>query len=144
MDVKLLFKWLFLFMFGITSAQQITLDTSLVSDEANTIEEFWYWSGGFPVVGTGFTPNSTVTVFDTDPNGKRWRDFIGTVDAQGKFSVQISAKMISSVKGAHIVKAIDAQGKTASATLNVTANASDVLQASVSSSVLTMSQFETQ
>ncbi|MNK29595.1 hypothetical protein D3C87_479920 [compost metagenome] len=144
MNVKLLFKWLFLLMFGITNAQQITLDTSLVSDEANTIEEFWYWSGGFPVLGTGFTPNSTVTVYDTDPNGKRWRDFTGTVDSQGKFSVQISAKMIISVKGAHTVKATDAQGKTASATLNVVANASDVLQASVSSSTLTMSQFETQ
>lgn len=144
MDVKLLFKWLFLFMFGITSAQQITLDTSLVSDEPNTIEEFWYWSGGFPVVGTGFTPNSTVVVFDTDPNGKRWRDFTGTVDAQGKFSVQISAKMLTSVKGVHIVKATDSQGKTATATLNVVANPNDVLQASVSSSVLTMSQFETQ
>lgn len=144
MNVKLLFKWLFLLMFGITNAQQITLDTSLVSDEANTINEFWYWSGGFPVVGTGFTPNSTVTVYDTDPNGKRWRDFTGTVDSQGNFSVQISAKMNVSVKGAHTVKATDTQGKTASATLQVIADPSYVLQASVSSSTLTMSQFETQ
>jgi len=141
MDVKLLFKWLFLFMFGITSAQQITLDTSLVSDEPNTIEEFWYWSGGFPVVGTGFSPNSTVTVYDTDANGKRWRDFTGTVDAQGNFSVQISAKMIRSLKGAHTVKAIDGQGKTATATLQVVANENEVLEASVSNKTLTMQQF---
>ncbi|KFC24435.1 hypothetical protein IO90_03840 [Chryseobacterium sp. FH1] len=131
-------------MFGITNAQQITLDTSLVSNEANTIDEFWYWSGGFPVLGTGFTPNSTVTVYDTDPNGKRWRDFTGTVDSQGKFSVKISAKMRYSVKGAHTIKATDGQGKTASAILNVVPEANAVLEASVSSSVLTMSQLETQ
>lgn len=141
MNVKLLFKCLFLFMFSITSAQQITLDTSLVSDEPNTIEEFWYWSGGFPVLGSGFTPNSTVTVFDTDPNGKRWRDFTGTVDSQGKFSVQISAKMIRSLKGAHTVKATDGEGKTTNATLQVVANENEVIEASVSNKILTMAQF---
>jgi len=143
MNVKLLFKWLFVFMFGISTAQQITLDTSLVSDEPNTIEEYWYWSGGFPVLGTGFTPNSTVTVYDTDPNGKRWRDFTGTVDSQGNFSVQISAKMLRSVKGLHIIKATDDHGKTANAVLKVVANANEVLQASVSNSIITMGQFGT-
>ena len=141
MDVKLLFKWLLVFMFGINSAQQITLDTSLVSDQAGTIEEYWYWSGGFPVLGTGFTPNSTVTVYDTDADGKRWRDFTGTVDSAGKFSVQISAKMIRSLKGAHTVKATDAQGKTSSAVLTVVKNENEVLGTSVSNKIMTMAQF---
>lgn len=141
MNVKLLLKWLFVLMFGISNAQEITLDTSLVSDEADTIEEFWYWSGGFPVLGTGFTPNSTVTVYDTDSNGKRWRDFTGTVDSQGKFSVQISAKMIQSLKGLHTVKATDGQGKSANATLQVIANKNDVIPVTANVKYLTMSQF---
>lgn len=143
MNVKLLIKWMFVCVFGITTAQQITLDTSLVSSEANTIEEFWYWSGGFPVVGSGFTPNSTVTVYDTDPNGGKWRDFIGTADSQGNFSIQISAKMLRSVKGAHTVKATDAQGKTSNATLQVIANKKEIVSTSVSSSILKQSQFAT-
>lgn len=144
MRSRLFFKWLLLFIFGISNAQQITLDTSAVSNQANTIEEFWYWSGGFPVIGSGFTPNSTVTVYDTDPNGKRWKDFTGTVNAQGQFSVQISAKMLRSIKGTHNVKATDAQGKTANATLQVIANANEVLQASLSTNTISQSKFETE
>ena len=92
MSVKLLLKGFVLLFFGLFNAQQITLDTSLVSSTQGTIDEWWYWSGGFPVLGTGFTPNSKVVVFSTDPSGKRWRDFEGTADSQGKFSIQISAK----------------------------------------------------
>lgn len=141
MNAKLLLKCVFVLMFGMTTAQQITLDTSAVSEQPNTIEEFWYWSGGFPVLGTGFTPNSTVTVFDTDANGKRWRDFTGTVDAQGKFSVQISAKMIRSLKGQHTVKATDAQGKTSNASLNVVANKNENIPVTTNVQYLTMDQF---
>jgi len=141
MSVKLLLRGLILFFFGLFNAQQIILDTSLVSDVRGTIDEWWYWSGGFPVLGTGFTPNSKVTVFATDPDGKRWRDFEGTADSTGKFSIQISAKKNKSVKGTHIVKATDANGKTASADLTVISNPNDVIPVTTNFKYLTMDQF---
>ncbi|PZU89447.1 MAG: hypothetical protein DI529_04470 [Chryseobacterium sp.] len=141
MNVKLLLKSLILFVFGLFNAQQITLDTSLVSDTPGTINEWWYWSGGFPVLGTGFTPNSKVTVFATDPDGKRWRDFEGTADSEGKFSIQISAKKTKSVKGMHVVKATDANGKTANANLTVIANPNETIPVTIDFKYLTLDQF---
>ena len=141
MNVKLLLKSLFLLFFGLFNAQHITLDTSLVSDTQGTIDEWWYWSGGFPVLGTGFTPNSKVTVFATDPDGKRWRDFEGTADSEGKFSIQISAKKNKSVKGVHIVKATDENGKTTTANLTVIANPNERIVTSTNFKYLTMDQF---
>lgn len=122
-------------------AQQITLDTSLVSEEEGTIEEFWYWSGGFPVLGEDFAPNSTVTVFATDPDGNPWRDFTGTSDADGNFSIQISAKKINSVLGEHIIRATDVEGNTTTATLTVISNIRETLTSSTTPGQLTLAQF---
>ncbi|SHK35921.1 T9SS type A sorting domain-containing protein [Epilithonimonas mollis] len=141
MNVKLLLRSLMLLFFGLWNAQQITLDTSLVSDTSGTIDEWWYWSGGFPVLGTGFTPNSKVTVFATDPSGKRWRDFEGTADSEGKFSIQISAKKYKSILGTHIVKATDNNGKTANANLTVKKSDNDIIPVSTNFKQLKMSQF---
>ncbi len=141
MNVKLLLKSLMLFFFGLFSAQQITLDTTLVSNTRGTINEWWYWSGGFPVVGTGFTPNSKVTVFATAPDGTRWRDFEGTADENGNFSVQISAKKNRSILGTHTIKATDANGKTASASLIVIHNENETIPVTVNFKTLTLDQF---
>jgi len=141
MSVKLLLRSLILLFFGLFNAQQITLDTSLVSDTQGTIDEWWYWSGGFPVLGTGFTPNSKVTVYSTDPSGKRWRDFEGTADNEGKFSIQISAKKNKSILGTHIVKATDASGKTANANLTVKKSDNDIIPVTTNFKQLKMDQF---
>lgn len=118
-------------------SQQITLDTY---GGNNTTEEYWYWSGGFPVIGQGFAPNSEVTVFATDPNGITWRNFIGTSDENGAFSIQISAKKIRSVLGQHLVTATDSEGNTATANLNVVANIKEVLNTTVQPAELTVSE----
>lgn len=135
-----LFLWLLL-VCSLGFSQQITLDTSLVSDEEGVIDEFWYWSGGFPVLGEGFAANSQITVFATDPNGLPWRNFTGTSDANGRFSIQISAKKIKSVLGEHIVKATDASGNTITAVLTVVKSGRDTLISSTTPAQLTMSQF---
>lgn len=135
-----LFLWLLLaYSFGFS--QQITLDTSLVSDEEGVIDEFWYWSGGFPVLGEGFAANSEVTVFATDPNGNPWRNFTGISDANGDFSIQISAKKIRSVLGEHTIKATDASGNTTTAVLTVVKSERDVLISSTNPAQLTQAQF---
>ncbi len=136
----LLATW-FVFLFIAIHAQQITLETTQTSSEEGVIEEFWYWSGGFPVLGEGFAPNSTVTVFATDPNGVPWRNFTGTADAQGSFSIQISAKKIRSILGEHTVTATDDQGNTVTEILTVTANVNEVLDVSTMPEELTMSEF---
>lgn len=136
-----LLLWVLL-AFSIGNAQQITLDTSLVSDEEGVIEEFWYWSGGFPVLGEGFAPNAEITVFATDPNGNPWRDFTGTSDGSGNFSVQISAKKIRSVLGDHTVTATDGSN-TVAATLTVTANQNEVVDVSINPNLLSQADFNT-
>ena len=125
---------------GISTAQQITLDTSLVYPTQGTIEEFWYWSGGFPVLGEGFDANSTITVFATDPDGTPWRDFIGASDAQGNFSVQISAKKIRSILGEHIITATDGQN-TVTAILTVIANERETLNSTATPQQINQTQF---
>lgn len=134
-----LFLWLLL-LGSIGFSQQITLDTTLTSDEEGVIEQFWYWSGGFPVNGQGFAPNSEITVFATDPEGNPWRNFTGTSDANGNFSVQISAKKIRSVLGEHTVTATDGQN-TITAALNVTANLSETLTVDINPSQISMFDF---
>lgn len=134
-----LFIWLML-VCSLGFSQQITLDTSLVSDKEGVIEEFWYWSGGFPVLGQGFAPNSEVTVFATDPNGTPWRDFTGTSDANGNFSIQISAKKITSVLGEHIVTATDGTN-TVTAGLTVIANLRETLNTWTAPSQITIADF---
>jgi len=128
---------------GTSVSQQITLDTSLVYSEEGVIEEFWYWSGGFPVIGQGFPANTEINVVATDPEGIPWRSFEGFTDASGNFSIQISAKKINSILGEHTVVAEDNNGSTASATLTVIANENDVFDVSVDSNLITMSDFET-
>lgn len=135
-----------LLLFSLGKAQQITLDTS---DTANlygqtlpqgTIEQYWYWSWGFKVVGEGFIPNSEVTVHATNPNGKPWRNFIATSDASGNFSIQISAKKNRSILGQHIVNATD--GTTSvNATLTVIANIQEVVNTSTTPNQLTLAEF---
>ncbi|WP_314244547.1 GEVED domain-containing protein [Empedobacter tilapiae] len=122
-------------------SQQITLDTSVVSEIPNTIDEFWYWSWGFPVVGEGFAPNADVTVFATDPNGKPWRNFTGKTDANGKFSIHISAKKISSVLGDHIIKVTDSENNVVTATLKVILSARNTLKTTVTPNITTLADF---
>lgn len=141
MNVNLLLRSFLLLFVGLFNAQQITLDTSLVSSTQGTIDEWWYWSGGFPVIGTGFTPNTKVTVIANDPNGKPWRNFEGTSDNNGAFSIQISAKKNKSVLGTHLVKATDASGKTATAILKVVANPNESIVLNTNFKYLTMDQF---
>ena len=138
---KLLLSLMLVFVVtGISTAQQITLDTSLVYPTQGTIEEFWYWSGGFPVLGEGFDANSTITVFATDPDGTPWRDFIGASDAQGNFSVQISAKKIRSILGEHIITATDGQN-TVTAILTVIANERETLNSTATPQQINQTQF---
>lgn len=138
MKTKLLL--LLLLAFSIGNAQQITLDTSLVSDEEGVIEEFWYWSGGFPVLGEGFEPNAEITVFATDPDGVPWRDFTGISDGEGNFSIQISAKKITSIIEEHTVTATDGTN-TITAVLTVIANSRETLNTSTTPSQLTIADF---
>lgn len=141
MRKNLLLLWSLLGSFAFS--QQVTLDTSLVSDIPNTIDEWWYWSGGFPVVGQGFAANSDVTVFATDPNGKPWRNFTGKTDGNGNFSIQISAKKNSSVLGDHTIKVTDASGNVVTATLTVTLSPRDTLHTTVTPGVTTVTGFNT-
>lgn len=139
MKKNLLLLWSFIG--SLTFAQQITLDTSLVSEIPNTIDEWWYWSGGFPVNGSQFSPNTEVTVKAIDPNGKPWRNFTGTSDANGNFSIQITSKKNKSIYGDYTIEATDKNGKTATAILTVTKRANDVLNVSIVPNAMTLSDF---
>lgn len=142
-----LLLWVMLMLFSFGNGQQITLDTSDTANESGgnlpqgTIEDFWYWSWGFKVQGQGFHPNSTITIFATDPSGKRWRDFQGTADANGKFSIQISAKNLYSLLGAYVIKATDASGSTANANLTVIRHLRATLNSSTTPKQVTQAQF---
>ena len=123
-------------------SQEITLDTSLVYPEEGVIEQYWYWSGGFPVLGEGFAANTDVSVIATDPEGTPWRSFEGTTDASGNFSIKISAKTIYSLIGEHTIVAEDNNGNNATANLTVIANENDVFDVTVSENSLPMADFE--
>lgn len=148
MKTRLLFCILF-FTAIMSYGQEITLDTEITNDldgvtlPNGTIDQYWYWSHGIDVVtGTGFTPNSTVTAFATDPEGTKWRDYTATTDAQGGFTIkQMSAKKNRSVLGEHTITAKDEQGNTATAILTVVANRRETITATVDRPQLTMSEF---
>ncbi|QES93958.1 T9SS type A sorting domain-containing protein [Empedobacter brevis] len=139
MRKKLLLLWSFLGPFAFS--QQISLDTSLVSDIPNTIDEWWYWSGGFPVIGNGFSANTDISVRAIDPNGKPWRDFTGKTDGNGNFSIQISAKKINSIYGDYTIEATDKNNVKATAILKVTKKASDVIDVAIEPNTVSLSNF---
>lgn len=138
-----LLTFLLLLGFSLGSAQQITLDTSATSTEQGVIEQFWYWSGGFPVLGEGFTPNTEIKVFATDPSGTPWRNFTANSDNNGNFSIQISAKKIRSILGEHTITVTDGTN-TVTKILTVTANHRETLTASTQPVQLTLSDFNDQ
>lgn len=132
---------IFLFAFASTYAQQITIDTSLTSDEPGVIERYWHWAAGVNVVGTGFTPSSEITIVSKDSNGFAWREFTTTSDTNGGFALYVNAMKLNSIMGTYTATATDASNLEAYATYNVIANLNDVLDATVSQSQITMNDF---
>lgn len=124
-------------------SQQISLDTSLVSDIPNTIDEWWYWSGGFPVIGKEFTPNTDVIVRAIDPNGKTWRNFTGTSDGNGNFSIQITSKETTSIYGDYIIEAYQKNGNKATEKLTVKKRDTNIINVSASPNSMSLSDFLT-
>lgn len=137
---KILLLMLLPFVYMV-SAQQITIDTTVPSNpaEPGEITEYWWWAWGVEVKGDGFTPNSTVAVKAADSNGWYWREFSGTTNANGEFSVRVNAMRNRSVVGIHNVTATDLQNIQATGNFTVIKSPTEVLEVTSSAQEISMS-----
>jgi len=133
-----------LFICTLGYSQSINIVTSVTNPDQPpaTIDDFWYWSWGVQVYGTGFTPNADIIAYAVDPNGDQWRDYVTTTDGNGNFVMNVTAKKNESVFGLHTMYVSESNNNNStSATFTVINSPYEIYDLNLSTQELTLSQF---
>lgn len=134
---------MFLFAFVSSYAQQIIINATVPGNPAGEgeISQYWWWAYGVEVKGEDFTPNSTVTVQAPDPNGFAWREFEGTTNGEGDFTLRVNGMTNRSPLGLYNVQATDTQNLQATGNFTVIANPNEVINVTISQPEITINDF---
>lgn len=109
---------------------------------ATSIERYLFWTGGLTATGSGFTAGEQVNLTDVAPSGAKQAFAPATADKDGNISAKLYAVNSFSELGIHTILAKGAKsGVTADATLTVTANASNTVKVTLSTTTLTQDEF---
>ncbi|KAB7789825.1 S8 family serine peptidase [Bifidobacterium leontopitheci] len=107
-----------------------------------SIERYLFWTGGLTATGSGFTAGEQVNLTDVAPSGAKQAFAPATADANGSISAKLYAINSFSELGIHTILAKGAKsGVTADATLTVTADSSNTVKVTLSTTTLTQDQF---